>query len=39
VFHFSELLALSLGIGGGRGWFRRHLTDPRPLLRARKLIG
>jgi heterodisulfide reductase subunit B len=39
VFHFSELLALSLGIGGGKGWFRRHLIDPRPLLRARKLIG
>jgi heterodisulfide reductase subunit B2 len=39
VFYFSELLPLSLGIGGGRGWFRRHLIDPRPLLRARKFIG
>lgn len=39
IFHFSELLALSMGIGGGMGWFRRHLIDPRPLLRSRKLIG
>jgi heterodisulfide reductase subunit B2 len=39
IFHFSELLSLSMGIGGGMGWFRRHLIDPRPLLRSRKLIG
>jgi heterodisulfide reductase subunit B2 len=39
IFHFSELLSLSMGIGGGMGWFRRHLIDPRPLLRAKKLIG
>jgi heterodisulfide reductase subunit B len=38
IFHFSELLSLSLGIGSGMGWFRRHLIDPRPLLRARRLI-
>ena len=39
VFHFSELLSLSMGIGGGMGWFRRHLIDPRPLLRSKQLIG
>jgi heterodisulfide reductase subunit B len=39
IFHFSELLSLSMGIGGGMGWFRRHLIDPRPLLRSRRLIG
>jgi heterodisulfide reductase subunit B2 len=39
IFHFSELLSLSMGIGGGMGWFRRHLIDPRPLLRSKKLIG
>jgi heterodisulfide reductase subunit B len=38
IFHFSELLSLSMGIGSGMGWFRRHLTDPRPLLRSRRLI-
>ena len=38
VLYFSELLSLSMGIGSGRGWFRRHLIDPRPLLRSKKLI-
>lgn len=38
VLHFSELLSLAGGIGQGRGWFRRHLIDPRPVLRRRGLI-
>jgi len=38
VLHFSELLSLAGGIGQGQGWFRRHLIDPRPLLRSRRLI-
>ncbi|MDZ7831912.1 MAG: heterodisulfide reductase-related iron-sulfur binding cluster [Desulfobacterales bacterium] len=38
VLHFSELLSLAMGIGGGMGWFRRHLIDPRPLLKSRRLI-
>lgn len=38
IFHFYELLALSIGIGRGMGWFKRHLIDPRPLLKSRKLI-
>jgi len=38
VFHFSELLSLATGVGSGMGWFRRHLIDPRPLLRGRRLI-
>lgn len=38
VLHFSELLSLAGGIGQGQGWFRRHLIDPRPLLRRRRLI-
>lgn len=38
VLYFSELLALSMGIGDGKGWFSRHLIDPRPLLRSKKLI-
>ncbi len=38
VLYFSELLSLSMGVGSGRGWFRRHLIDPRPMLRSKKLI-
>lgn len=38
VLHFSELLSLAEGIGQGRGWFRKHLIDPRPLLKYRRLI-
>ncbi len=38
VLHFSELLSLAAGVGSGMGWFRRHLIDPRPMLKARRLI-
>jgi heterodisulfide reductase subunit B len=38
IFHIYELLALSIGIGRGMHWFKRHLIDPRPLLKSRKLI-
>ncbi|MBS0013434.1 MAG: hypothetical protein KFF46_05625 [Desulfobacterales bacterium] len=38
VLYFSELLSLAGGIGQGEGWFRRHLIDPRPLLRRHHLI-
>jgi heterodisulfide reductase subunit B len=38
IFHFSEILALALGAQDYRGWFSRHLVDPRPLLKARGLI-
>jgi len=38
VLHFSELLSLAAGVGSGMGWFRRHLIDPRPVLKARRLI-
>ena len=38
VFHFSELLALALGLGSGVNWFQRHLIDPRPVLRSAQLI-
>ena len=43
ILHFSELLSISVGIGAGqktsgREWFRRHLTDPAPLLRRRGII-
>lgn len=38
VLYFSELLALTGDIGHHHGWFRRHLIDPRPLLRQHRLI-
>jgi heterodisulfide reductase subunit B2 len=38
VLHFSEILSLAAGIGDGMNWFKRHLIDPRPMLRSKKLI-
>ena len=38
ILHFSEVLALALGIGKDRDWFSRHLIDPRPLLKSKGLI-
>lgn len=38
ILHFSEVLALALGIGDHRDWFSRHLIDPRPLLKSKGLI-
>jgi heterodisulfide reductase subunit B len=34
VFYFTELMALAFGLPGTRAWFRKHLIDPRPALRA-----
>jgi len=39
TLHFSEILALAFGAKGSRSWFRRHLVDPMPLLKAKDLIG
>ena len=38
IFHFSEILALSLGQDVLASWFARHLIDPRPLLEKKGLI-
>jgi heterodisulfide reductase subunit B len=38
TFHFSEILALALGITSNNGWFARHLVDPRPLLQKKGLL-
>jgi heterodisulfide reductase subunit B len=38
TLHFSEILALALGTKEHKGWFSRHLVDPRPLLRSKGLI-
>jgi heterodisulfide reductase subunit B len=34
TFYITELLGLALGIPDAEKWWRRHLIDPRPLLRA-----
>jgi len=36
ILHFSEIISLALGIGKSeyKGWFSRHLVDPKPLLKA-----
>ncbi|MCB2189293.1 MAG: heterodisulfide reductase subunit B [Deltaproteobacteria bacterium] len=39
TLHLSELLALALGAQEGEGWFAKHLVDPRPLLKAKGLLG
>jgi heterodisulfide reductase subunit B2 len=33
VFHVSEILALALGAQDYENWFKRHLVDPRPIIR------
>jgi len=40
ILHFSEIISLALGIGKNeyKGWFSRHLVDPRPLLKALDLF-
>ncbi len=38
ILHFSEAMALALGIKEHESWFNRHLVDPRPVLRERQLI-
>jgi heterodisulfide reductase subunit B len=38
IFYFTELMGLAFGLKAAEIWFRRHLVDPRPLLRERKLI-
>ena len=38
TLHFSEILSLALGTKEHKGWFSRHLVDPRPLLKSKGLI-
>jgi heterodisulfide reductase subunit B len=34
VFYFTELLGLAFGLPEADKWWKKHLIDPRPLLRA-----
>ncbi len=38
IFHFSEIIALALGVNMQKSWFARHLVDPNPLLKTKQLI-
>ncbi len=38
AFHFSELLSMALGAENQKKWFPKHIVDPIPLLKARKLF-
>jgi len=38
IFYFTELMGLAFGNRKAGKWFARHLVDPRPLLRAKRLI-
>ena len=40
TFYFSELLALALGASAGemKGWWKRHIQNPIPVLKAQDLI-
>lgn len=40
TFYFSELLALALGASAGemKGWWKRHIQNPVPVLKAQDLI-
>ena len=32
IFFISELLGYALGVGDQRGWWKKHIVDPRPVL-------
>ena len=38
AFYFTELLGLALGLPEAGKWWRKHLIDPRPALRAAGLV-
>lgn len=38
TLHFSELLSLALGNGNNAKWYAKHLIDPVPLLKERRLL-
>lgn len=38
IFYFTELMGLAFGEADAAKWLRRHLVDPRPLLRQKGLL-
>lgn len=37
-FYFTELMGLALGVAGSETWWKRHIIDPKPLLKKCSLI-
>jgi heterodisulfide reductase subunit B len=35
VVYITELIAVAMGLGEARSWWRKHLVDPEPLLKAK----
>lgn len=38
TLHFSEILSLAMGIKDYKGWFKRHIVDPLPMLKSKGII-
>ncbi len=38
IFYFTELMGLAFGEPSAEKWLSRHMVDPKPLLREKKLI-
>jgi heterodisulfide reductase subunit B len=38
IFYFTELLGLALGSGEAEQWLKRHIVDPRDLLKSKGLL-
>ncbi len=38
TFHFSELISMALGEEERKKWFPKHIVDPIPLLKSRRLL-
>jgi heterodisulfide reductase subunit B len=38
IFYYSELMGLAMGHKDTAKWFKRHFTDPIPMLRAKGLM-
>lgn len=38
VFYFTELVGLAFGLKQAEKWFKRHIVDPRPLLKQKRLL-
>ncbi|MFC2082630.1 CoB--CoM heterodisulfide reductase iron-sulfur subunit B family protein [Candidatus Bipolaricaulota bacterium] len=39
IFYFTELMGIAMDLPGRKPWWGMHIVNPRPLLKARKLMG
>ena len=38
ILYFTELIGLAFGLQGARTWFKRHMVDPIPFLKEKKVL-